>query len=173
MNEKQPVTTSASIPKAPTVIHDASLPVEADSIIARPLMEPDFVNMKSKNPNISLRWVNCKSGDGLRYNHMQAVGFVNATSSDVAAPASMLKEGKIVFGDLILMKIDRAKYQGALKYNEQQALARMRKTTQVQHARKTVSEVPTSPELIRKIQMFEPSLEETQKLIGEEGGQSG
>lgn len=177
MSDKQPTITSASLPKAP-VITNAEIPMD-ESIVARPLMQPDFLNVKSKNPAMSVRWVNLKSGEGLRHSQMVASGFVNAVPADAimpngsALPTHLLRDGKVIFGDLILMKISRAQYDGALKYNEEQARLRMRKTTMAQHGRKTVAEVPAPPELLRKLQMFEPSLEETNKLIGDEGGQSG
>ena len=109
------------------------------NVEARPLQLPDFVNIKPKNPAISLRWVNRSvgvQGSTQRLDEMIYAGFVPATAAEVCMPngapimTNLIKDGKIIRGDLILMKIAREAYDGALKYNWSRAVARL-----VPHAR--------------------------------------
>jgi hypothetical protein len=115
-------------------------PVEAlipyDQIVAKPLRQPNFIALKPKNPNMSLFWGNRVVGEkesGLRYDQLIAMGFVPATPADVltnlgqACPPALCRDGRIMYGDLILLKIPRADYLGALKWNEQSARARVKK----------------------------------------------
>src|SRR6266496_2363293 len=138
----EPVKVTASVvqttpvmtnhpPKPP--VAEALIPSElADNkIIAKPLVSPDFLNLRPKNPNIKLRWVNCavpnteKGGvSTLRFEQAKAQGYLVAHADDVINPPDCyLHEGrsKLINGDLILMKIDAAAYLGALKWKDQQA----------------------------------------------------
>lgn len=160
-----PAITSANLPKPPVA---AVVEVEFDDqgpIIAAPLITPDFTNLKKKNPNIELRWVNRVagvelSGEGARYAHMKAMGFVNATELDVEVPKHLLHNGAIIQGDLILMKIDRRVYKGALLDNELKAKARTSPRAYLNDGTKKIkdalNEVPGSAENKRKIQPFIP-----------------
>jgi len=105
-------------------------------IEAKPLRAPNFINLKSKNPNLSLFWGNRAVGEkesGLRYDQLIAMGFVPAKPEDVTSmegfpcPPSLARDGRIMYGDLILLKIPRADYVGALKWNEQNARLRVKK----------------------------------------------
>ena len=95
---------------------------------ARPLQLPDFVNVKPKNPGISFRWVNRSVGikeSTQRLDEMIFAGFVPATPAEcqipdqkggyVPIPPNLIKDGKIIRGDLILMKIDKKAYEGGRK----------------------------------------------------------
>src|SRR5215467_6092267 len=91
-------------------------------IDARPLQMPDFVNLKPKNAEIRFRWVNRCVGvkeSTQRLDEMTYAGFQYALPSDVqgAVLPNLIRNGHIVRGDLVLMKISRAAYDGALKYN--------------------------------------------------------
>jgi hypothetical protein len=160
-----PAITSKNLPTPPapatvTVEHDGS------PIVAAPLVTPDFTNLKKKNPNIDLRWVNRVAGreelgsEGARYGHMKAMGFVNATVNDVEVPPHLLHNGAIVQGDLILMKIDRRIYQGALLDNANKARARTTPRSFLNAGSKQIhdalNEVPGTTENRRKIQPFIP-----------------
>ena len=91
---------------------------------------------------------------------MKAMGFVNATPTDVEVPSNMLHNGAIIMGDLILMKIDRRIYQGALLDNQNKA--RARKTPRAflnagaKQVKDALNEVPGTAENKRKIQPFIP-----------------
>src|SRR6266566_6913894 len=84
-----------------------------DNIIARPLIMPDFVNVKPKSPDVSFRWIEFKARDGLRYSQALAQGWTNVTIHDVTPGvlSPYVREGgtKFINGDLILMKIAKAR----------------------------------------------------------------
>lgn len=138
------------------------------AIEARPLTLPNTLDVKLKNPNLAVKWVNRVAGGGRRIQDHLAMGFVMATPSDVDLPASMLKDGKYVDGDVVLMKIDRIKYVAALKYNELKAVQRVERKDQTQRARNNVrealAEVGAPAELAKKVQAFVPSQDETDSL---------
>lgn len=182
---KVPTIGSANLPKIPPP-PGASMPVtEAvlpdDQIEARPLMAPDFINYKPRNPNHSLRWVNFSVGEkasSLRYEQAQAQGFQNAALTDVslATPVapSYVRDGgsKIINGDLILMKIGRAAYKGALKYKDQQAVKLASKTetkkeslNRVQH---DIAATGAPKELLSQVRPFVPSDAEVDGLVGKD-----
>ena len=120
------MTTSSAIPRPPveTVPDAAEL---ADDIHAAPMIMPDFIKIRKRNPNVEFRWINFKAGEGLRFAQAQAMGFVVATQQDVAVGelSPYVREGgtKYVNGDLILMKIDRKRYLGALRHKHEVAAA--------------------------------------------------
>lgn len=172
-----PTITSKNVPTPqppPSSTAPAAVAVKTDEIIvAKPLQQPDFVNLRPRNPEIMFRWVNRAAGDGQRLDQMVASGFALAVATDVIGlPPSLLRDGRIINGDLILMKIDRKTYLGALKYNEQRALAQ-RGTSKTnlevgkKNLRETVGAMPT--ELQKKINVFVPSQTETEALAGKEG----
>src|SRR4051812_10844830 len=113
------INTTQKPPSRATVTVDRNDPYPG--IQARPLNQPDFVNIKPKNPMISFRWVNRSVGpkeSTQRLDQMTFAGFILATPADCQnVQQSMIQGGHIVYGDLILMKIDRKIYEGALKYN--------------------------------------------------------
>jgi hypothetical protein len=144
---------------------------------ARPLQLPDFVNVKPKNPGVSFRWVNRSVGvkeSTQRLDEMVFAGFVpvrpdealvpNSKGQLVPIPPNLIKDGKIIRGDLILMKIDSAAYNGALKYNWERSIARLHPDRQLQTGRKqlasAVSQVGVPRDvgktLASKLQAFRP-----------------
>ena len=151
---------------------DAKLPDEA--IEARPLVLPDYTDLRPRNPLLAFRWVNRVAGEGQRLYQMEAMGFVKVTAKDVVGPDGkpipdyLIKNGQIVYGDLVLMKIARKAYLGALKYNEQRAVARISEAAFLKRAKKMVREElgkvgsPVTP----KITTFVPGQAETEALVG-------
>jgi hypothetical protein len=142
-------------------------------IQARPLQLPDFVNIKSKNPAMSFRWVNRAvgvQGSTQRLDEMVYAGFIPVKPEEACMPngqpimANLIKDGKIIRGDLILMKIPREQYEGALKYNWERSIARMHPDRQLQTGKKqlanevTKAGVPPSVArtLASKLQAFRP-----------------
>ena len=148
---------------------DAVIPDTA--IEARPLVLPNFDNIsavKQKNKNVSLRWVNRIAP--MRMAQMHAMGFVNATTADVDVPATMLKDGAIIVGDLILMKIARTIYMGALKHNQQKAVERLSKPVDVERGKQTLAQqVPAGvpPDTQRKATVFTPTQAEIDALVSD------
>lgn len=130
---------TANLPPQPPVSVEVQIPYE--QIEAKPLRTPNFIGLFPKNANMSLFWGNRAVGEkesGLRYDQLIAMGFVPAkpddvyaknpeTGAKVACPPSICRDGRIMYGDLILLKIPRTDYIGALKWNEQSARARVRK----------------------------------------------
>jgi hypothetical protein len=143
------------------------------NIEARPLQLPDFVNIKSKNPNVSFRWVNRAvgvQGSTQRLDEMVYAGFVPVSPNEACMPdgrpilPNLIKDGKIIRGDLILMKIAREAYDGALKYNWERSIARMHPDRQLQTGKKQLATavnqagVPrgVGATLASKLQAFRP-----------------
>lgn len=112
--------TSASMIRPPAEPIDPRDPWEG--VEAKSLSAPGFDQIKKKNPNIEIRWVNRACGKDtptLRYEQMLSMGWVNATLNDVEAPPGCTKDGHIQIYDVILMKIDRNKYLGAMRFNNE------------------------------------------------------
>ncbi len=152
-----------------------------DSIVAKPLAVGDgFFNLKPKSSEIIFRAIafniNPTHCDNpyLRYEQAKIQGYVNATKDDVAgevAPAFLKDNGaRITNGDLILMKISRALYSGALKWKDQQAMRATKKVGVIDDANQQIARamqetnIPTR--LGRKLQPFTPSEGEIRKDFG-------
>lgn len=146
-------------------------------VVARPLQMPDFVNLKPKNPNHALRWINRSvgaAGSTQRLDEMMFAGFVPCTPLDVTMPdgkpimANLIKDGKVIRGDLICCKIDRQAYDGALKYNWERSIARLHPSRQLATGKSQLSKavsghVPPGmmPTIKQKLQAFRPGSGET------------
>ncbi len=132
-------TSPPPLPPKPSSSVEVEVPYE--QIEAKPLRAPNFINLYPNNPNLSLFWGNRAVGEkesGLRYDQLTAMGFVPAQPTDVFSknpetgqrlpcPPSICRDGRIMYGDLILLKIPRKDYVGALKWNEQNARLRVKK----------------------------------------------
>jgi hypothetical protein len=133
----QPGAVKTSPPPVPTGLKPSvEVAIPYEQIEAKPLRAPNFISLKPKNPNLSLFWGNRAVGEkesGLRYDQLIAMGFVPAKPEDVltleglTCPPSICRDGRIMYGDLILLKIPRTDYVGALKWNEQNARLRVKK----------------------------------------------
>lgn len=139
------------------------------SVTARPLQMPDFVDIKPVNPQLALRWCNRVAGEGQRLDQVTYAGFVPVKPEEVRypngkpIPSSLIKNGQVLLGDLILMKIDKSMYEGALKYNWERAVDRMRPGTAVRQGKQDVnnalkeSGVRITPDLQKKLSVFQPT----------------
>jgi hypothetical protein len=168
-------------PKPPTSV-EVAMPY--DQIEAKPLRSPNFINLKPKNPNLCLYWGNRAVGEkesGLRYDQLIAMGFVPAIPTDVTTseglvcPPSICRDGRIMYGDLILLKIPRADYIGALKWNEQNARLRVKKPgvaiegdTQKADSRLQPSNV--MPNLGKKVTAYVPQIAEVDAKTADNSG---
>lgn len=133
----QPNAVKSSPPPTPPGLKpsvEVSIPYE--QIEAKPLRAPNFINLRPRNPNLSLFWGNRAVGEkesGLRYDQLIAMGFVPAKPEDVLTsvgtdcPPSICRDGRIMYGDLILLKMPRKDYIGSQKWNEQNARLRVKK----------------------------------------------
>ena len=171
-----PTITSKNLPQGPPVaVHSGSNAVhvaadELDELLeAAPLVVPDFMNLVPAKPDISIRWINFSVGEQkstLRYDQCVAAGFVNAKPEDVKTatgkpvPPSLIKDGKLIIGDVILMKVSRNAYLGALKNNRNKALRRGLQSEVakqgVNELRSAISKNKPPKDVARKIQPFVP-----------------
>lgn len=141
-NQQQPPGTPAmTSAKVPQPQPQVSVPLPYADIEAKPLRSPNFINLFPRNGNLCVRWVNRAVGEResqMRYDQCLAMGFINALPTDIYmvnpetgvrtdCAQSLIRDGKIMYGDLILMKIPRVDYLGALKWNEQSARRRVKK----------------------------------------------
>lgn len=158
-----PAITSANAAAPP---HPDPLPVVDDAIVARPLVDPDFTNVQPRSPGVRLRWVNRihgNEGRGGRFEQAKASGFRPATVNDIKTEISshMKVNGSIIYGDLILMVIDRKLYDGALKFNEQQARNRVATATMgvgKKELGNALNEVSGSREDKGKVKLYKPDV---------------
>jgi len=128
----QQPSAGVSVPPSPA----EAKPLSYDQIEAKPLRSPNFLNLKPKNPNMSLYFGNRAVGEkesGLRYDQLIAMGFRPAKPDEVLTmqgqpcPPSIQRDGRIMYGDLILLIIPRADYVGATKWNAENAARRVRR----------------------------------------------
>jgi hypothetical protein len=142
---KQPTITSSALPPNmqpgahPSLQPQVEKEIPYSDIVAKPLRPPNFMNMKHKNPNMSLFWGNRAVGEkesGLRYDQLIAMGFVPVKPEEVMqisegklipCPPSIARDGRVLYGDLILLKIPKVDYIGSQKWNEQTARLRVKK----------------------------------------------
>ena len=165
-----PTLTSANLPKPPVEKAPPSHEL-ADGIVAKPLVQPNFIGMRPKNANLQFYWGNRSAGGGLRLEELLAKGFVLAKPEDInGCPEGFVKDGKVVYGDLILLKMDKATYLGALRHNHDKATHRASRQGMGERGKRTVNEearnVSGSADLLKKISTFIPSQAETEGLVG-------
>lgn len=171
--------TNKTVPKPAVAQSERIIP--DNEIIARPLGMPDFINQKPKNKNMCFYWGNRAVGDKeskMRINDLQAKGFKFAIPSDIegwdadpeksTVPDALIMNNRIIHGDLILMIIPREQYVGALKYNAQSALNRVRKpgivTDQDGKEQSILNSLASSSK--GKIRPFVPSADEAAQITG-------
>lgn len=127
---------AAKGPTPPTPQASVEVVLPYDQIEAKPLRSPNFISLKHRNPNMSLFWGNRAVGEkesGLRYDQLIAMGFIAAKPEEVitmtgdSVPPSICRDGRVMYGDLILLKIPRTDYLGAQKWNEQNARRRVKR----------------------------------------------
>lgn len=188
MPDTTPTLTSKNLPPVqqpqniPGVRPTVEVQVLYGDIVAKPLRAPNFISLKPKNPNLSLFWGNRAVGDkesGLRYDQLIAMGFIPAQPIDVltleghTCPPSICRDGRIMYGDLILLKISRADYVGAIKWNEQNARLRVKKPGvsiegDTQKADGRIN--PTAVQIHPKINMYVPAIAETDAKTADNSG---
>jgi len=138
-------------------------------IEARPLHMPNLLDVKPVSPEITFRWGHRLAGEGLRYQQLIYAGFLPAEPKDVKdVPQMLVKDGKVIYGELILMKIATKLYQGALLHNHNTAIRRgdRFKTTdndgnEIKRTARVDAAIQNAPPALRnKLRAFVPSTEE-------------
>lgn len=157
----EPTITSKAIPTAPKITStvpskDQEQFVPDDQIVAKPLRSPNFINLLPKNKSLALYWGNRSVGEkesSLRYNQLLAMGFEPATPDDVTdqfgnpCPSALAHDNRVIYGDLILLKIPRVDYVGALKFKDQTAALRTRHFGHVMNGGKEAHQAAEAREL--------------------------
>lgn len=164
---KQPTITSANLPKPPVTAASPAAPtavIHDDDIVAKAL-GTGFKDIRPANPAISFRWINRVAGSGARYDQAKSLGFVNALVADVSketpCPVHWQKDGALLDGDLILMKMARVDYVGQLKLNEQNAVRRLSHVNTIETGNRelgnAMNEVQGSAVNKAKIRLYNPN----------------
>lgn len=139
-----------------------------DNIVAKPLAPSGIDNLKLKNPNLYVRWVNCSFQGGVMLEQAKAKGFVAATENDVEIPGIKPVNGVFRYMDTILMKIDRNAALGSMKANNIRALRQAERQTDKannrRHLGEALGEVSAPAEQKKKIQAFDPSSKDLGRL---------
>jgi len=172
--------TSAMMSQQPRAQQITAEELDED-IVAKPLVTPDFANIKSKNPNVSFRWIEFKAQDGLRFSQAQAQGWQVATEQDIVLDnviSPYRKDGgsKFINGDIILMKMDRRRYLGALKHKHNVAAALndasvLRTVTAKQTVAALESAGAAKAENLGKMSVFTPGAADlADTALGQTGG---
>lgn len=176
-----PLSVSHASPPIPVVssksldeinIEDIS---EADimympAIVAKSLGQQNNLEPKILRKEYAYRWVNRLSDNGGRYTNCLHQGFVNATVKDVQIlNDSMVKDGHIIVGDLILMKMPKLQYFQHIKKNAVQAEASVSpkalKAVGTQEGNKAIGSVgaPRSYDISSKVSFYHPPIGELPK----------
>ena len=172
---QHPAGTPPSMPKPLSTVE---VQIPYGDIVAKPLRSPNFINLKHKNPNMSLFWGNRAVGEkesGLRYDQLIAMGFQPAkpeniiTVEGIQCPPSLCRDGRIMYGDLILLMMPRSDFVGNQKWNEQNARLRVKKPGVVIEGDTQGSEGRISPSsafagVSSKVQPYVPNLAEVSAL---------
>jgi hypothetical protein len=127
------------------------------------------------NSDLIIRWINRVAGEGLRLNSMVYAGFELYRPDELKMkdgsklPSMMIKDGKVMFGDLIAAKMSKAKYYGALKHNAEVAYASANRMRVSQEDLDKVNREihRNAPNEIRsKVQAFIPTDAELKSKVG-------
>lgn len=92
----------------------------SDSIVARPLRLPNYLDVRCKDPNWIPRWVNFKTQNGARYSMFKSAGFRNAKQEEMVGLSEEITiggDGMIKDHDVVLMVAPKAIVFGAYKQN--------------------------------------------------------
>ena len=153
---------------------EAKLPDAWAGIEAKPLRTLDVLeHVRPRNPAMELYWGNYGIGGGLRWNQLLFAGFVAAKPEELGIkpamkpiPKEMIKEGRVIYGDLCAMLISKPLYQGALKHNALTAIDRgnrLRQREDIQAVKQSI--VGRAPnEIAKKLTVFTPSESEVDRL---------
>ena len=161
-----PTITSKNLPPQippPGTKELQPLTIDDDSdIVAKPLVSPDFTQLKPTNPAMSLRLINRLALGGQRFEEARVQGFVVCKPSDIQGLTSLMtiKDGNVTYGDLIVMMMPRVDYLGAIKQNEVNARKRVSRAAVMgagqEQLASALNEVSGSRENKSKVKLFQP-----------------
>jgi hypothetical protein len=134
------------------------------SVVAKPLIMPEVLKMRGRDPHYAYRWVNWKSAGGSWFKTQLAMGFVPCDEKDIVQHNGQIIDGRITVGDLMLCKIDRDKLGAALKKNFETA-NRMQNKIHAVAKNEGMAEIQAPPEAVAKnVQFFQPGAQFDEKL---------
>jgi hypothetical protein len=141
---------------------------------AEPLLSQNLLEeIVPINPELVLRWGNCVAGGGLRLSQLVYSGFEIYKPDEVRMkngskiPDMMIKDGRVMYGDLVACKISKQKYYGALKHNHNSAVASANRTRVSQEdAQQVTQEIRkgSTNEIASKIRAYVPTEQELAAL---------
>lgn len=140
-----PVITSANV-AAPHINTQDRVPdeilVDDDApIVAKPLVDPDFTKLRPKNKALTVFWGNRVANNGLRIEDLKARGFRVAKVEDFEGPpVALIKDGKIIRGDLLALIIPTRDYLGQQLHNAQTAERRVSRQQVIQDGKNNLQE---------------------------------
>ena len=147
-----------------------------EAIIARPLNMPAADNIVLKDKSFSPRWVNYSVGEKestLRFHQMKAAGYSVVSPAEIESGLSTAYEtvdGKIVNGDVVLMKIKKEELYAALKWNWEKAQRRRGFRAMAEQGKDFIQEdlraTGAPPSQLRKVSAFVPGQTELNSLVG-------
>lgn len=99
--------------------------LENPLITAKSLDIPAILDLQPKDPTMMFRWVHLKGYDGQNYAIRKSQGFVDARPEDIKGfdpkdpeatlPTGTIVDGKVMYIDVVLMKIEKLKLFGHYK----------------------------------------------------------
>lgn len=153
-------------PKNPGPELEAFAGIDAKPLVMQSLLD----KIKPKSPEIVFYWGNRVAGDGLRLNQHMAVGWEAAKVEDckIPPPTSMVRDGRIMYGDLICLKMSKQRYYAALKQNHNNAVAlgnRGRAQSEGQKSAQAEVNRIVPNEIAQKIKFFVPTDKEVDAAV--------
>lgn len=96
------------------------------SIVAKPLMMNESYKIKVRDPGLyAYYWGEFKAKQGLRFSQLKAMGFVPASPDEILEHQASVQDGKLVLGDVMLLKMPKQKYMAHLKNNMMKSMDMM------------------------------------------------
>lgn len=88
------------------------------SIIAKPLKMNESYKIKVRDPGLyAYYWGEYRAKNGLRFAQLKAMGFVPASPDEIIEHQAEVVDGKLVLGDVMLMKMPKNRYAAHIKSN--------------------------------------------------------
>lgn len=136
--------------------------MECDLIEARPLGYGSLLDVKPIRTEYAYRWINRFNRQ--RFLEAKALGFQLATKEDVEIVEEMIQDGAIMVGDLILMKMQKIRYFGALKAKDLRSLnlGTKKKLDEkgLSEGQKTIEKLGPAEKIRRQVSVYNPPIGE-------------
>lgn len=88
------------------------------SIEAKPLAMNESYKIKVRDPGLyAYYWGEFKAKNGLRFAQLMAMGFSPASPSELIEHQAQVIDGKLILGDVMLMKMPKNRYMAHIKNN--------------------------------------------------------